>query len=294
MVLRQNYSGFTLIELSIVLVIIGLIVGGVLVGRDLINAAEIRATVRQIEQFNAAANAFRSKYNCLPGDCADAEEFGFDPLSKGNGDGVIGVINIGDCSGLGFSCPFIHEYIDFWYHLSAAGFIANTIKPYHLLSQSNPSVDFAGGTATPPVKLTSLGAAAGWGVYNFKDAYFILSPVATALGKVPPRGFLLNSSALPDIGVATVAGYFSPSSIYVIDQKLDDGLPLSGIARAWSMASGNAFWIESGPSGNNSCITDSEVPQYNVQYAGPATNPHETFPGDSFYGLCSLMLQASF
>lgn len=46
----KNQSGFTLIELSIVLVIIGLIVGGVLVGRDLIKAAEVRAQVSQIEK----------------------------------------------------------------------------------------------------------------------------------------------------------------------------------------------------------------------------------------------------
>jgi prepilin-type N-terminal cleavage/methylation domain-containing protein len=47
---RQGASGFTIIELSIVLVIIGLIVGGVLVGRDLIKAAEVLATISQIEK----------------------------------------------------------------------------------------------------------------------------------------------------------------------------------------------------------------------------------------------------
>src|SRR3954463_15618522 len=60
--------GFTLIELSIVLVIIGLIVGGILVGQDLIKAAEIRATVGQIEKYNSAVNTFRTKYNGIPGD----------------------------------------------------------------------------------------------------------------------------------------------------------------------------------------------------------------------------------
>jgi prepilin-type N-terminal cleavage/methylation domain-containing protein len=47
--------GFTLIEMSIVLVVIGLIVGGVLVGRDLIRAAGVRATVTQIEKYSTAA-----------------------------------------------------------------------------------------------------------------------------------------------------------------------------------------------------------------------------------------------
>jgi prepilin-type N-terminal cleavage/methylation domain-containing protein len=71
--------GFTLIELSIVLVIIGLLVGGVLVGQDLIRSAAVRATVRQIEKYNQSVNAFRGKYNAIPGDmnAATAANFGF-------------------------------------------------------------------------------------------------------------------------------------------------------------------------------------------------------------------------
>src|SRR5262249_9059877 len=91
----QSPDGFTLVELSIVLVIIGLITGGILVGRDLIHAAEIRSTVAQEEKLNVAAQTFRTKYNCLAGDCADAATFGFDvcpALSfgySGNGNGVL-------------------------------------------------------------------------------------------------------------------------------------------------------------------------------------------------------------
>jgi prepilin-type N-terminal cleavage/methylation domain-containing protein len=57
-------KGFTLIELSIVLVIIGLIVGGVLGGRELVKQAELRKVLKEAEQFKTAANAFRAKYNC--------------------------------------------------------------------------------------------------------------------------------------------------------------------------------------------------------------------------------------
>jgi prepilin-type N-terminal cleavage/methylation domain-containing protein len=95
--LYQSRGGFTLIELSIVLVIIGLIVGGVLVGQDLIRAAEVRATIAQIEKYNTAVNTFRGKYNAVPGDlnAATATAFGFTSRSatgaagQGDGNGVI-------------------------------------------------------------------------------------------------------------------------------------------------------------------------------------------------------------
>src|ERR1700759_2898335 len=76
---RKGEQGFTLIELSIVLVIIGLIVGGILVGQDLIKAAEVRAQISQIEKYNSAMNTFRAKFAAIPGDMppAVANQFGF-------------------------------------------------------------------------------------------------------------------------------------------------------------------------------------------------------------------------
>lgn len=58
---RTHQSAFTLIELSIALVIIGLIVGGVLVGQDLIKAAELRQQAVQINNLNTAVTTFRLK-----------------------------------------------------------------------------------------------------------------------------------------------------------------------------------------------------------------------------------------
>lgn len=72
--------GFTLIELSIVLVIIGLLVGGILVGQSLIDSAKISNFVSLISESDAAVNAFEAKYNGLPG---DHKGFG------GNGDGYV-------------------------------------------------------------------------------------------------------------------------------------------------------------------------------------------------------------
>jgi prepilin-type N-terminal cleavage/methylation domain-containing protein len=81
-------KGFTFIELSVVLAIIGLIIGGALVGEDLLHAAQLRATISQYESFVEATRTFQGKYNCLPGDCATATNF-FPGAINGNGNNVI-------------------------------------------------------------------------------------------------------------------------------------------------------------------------------------------------------------
>ncbi len=60
--------GFTLVELSIVLVIIGLLIGGILAARSMVNTVKIQGVVRQLQQYDIAVSNFRTKYNQLPGD----------------------------------------------------------------------------------------------------------------------------------------------------------------------------------------------------------------------------------
>src|SRR5689334_1859021 len=88
--------GFTLIELSIVLVIISLLLGGLLVGRDLIRHAELRAQINQVAMYNAAVYTFRSRFNGIPGDLPRPNRYGLPAVTCslgwemcGNGDGLV-------------------------------------------------------------------------------------------------------------------------------------------------------------------------------------------------------------
>ena len=66
---------FSLVELSIVLVILGLLTGGILAGQSLIRAAELRSIPTDVNRFNSATLAFRDKYFTLPGDMRNATRF---------------------------------------------------------------------------------------------------------------------------------------------------------------------------------------------------------------------------
>ncbi len=80
-----RHDGFSLVELSIVLVILGLLTGGILTGQNLIRAAELRKLVTDFNVYRTAVHTFRDKYFALPGDMANATDFwGIAAGSTGN------------------------------------------------------------------------------------------------------------------------------------------------------------------------------------------------------------------
>ncbi len=117
--LNAKQGGFTLIEIAIVLVIIGLLLGGVLKGQELINTARVRALNNTVDGITAAWFSFQDRYRAFPGDYTQATVNLPDPnglIVDGNGNGQVG---IGD---LGADSPA--ERANVWVHLQAAGYIS--------------------------------------------------------------------------------------------------------------------------------------------------------------------------
>ncbi|MET3131371.1 prepilin-type N-terminal cleavage/methylation domain-containing protein [Oxalobacteraceae bacterium GrIS 1.11] len=88
--LPQRQRGFTLVEIAIVLVIIGLLLGGVLKGQGLIDSAKVKNIIQQSNALSAAVNAYQDKFRALPGDDILATTHVPNSAGNGNGDGQIG------------------------------------------------------------------------------------------------------------------------------------------------------------------------------------------------------------
>lgn len=206
--------GFTLIELSIVLVIIGLIVGGILVGQDLIKAAEIRATVSQMEKYATAVNTFRSKYNGLPGDLLNAGNLGFDTGVLRNGNAQIESL-------AGTSATFQGETSCFWDDLSSANLIADSLN----------AGSSCGATSSPSV-LSSVIPIAKLGRGN----YLVVgsSSGINYWGLTGVTGISAGAYAFDDL--------LTGSEAFQIDSKVDDGAPTSGSVIATTATAGGAIF----------------------------------------------------
>ena len=116
---KKQQSGFTLIEIAIVLVIIGLLLGGVLKGQELIKNTKVKAVINDAKAMSAAIYTYQDRYNAMPGDDAAAQTHtGDTSVTNGNGNNVLSNNT---------------ERLQLFAHLRAAGLItgsgASYVKP---------------------------------------------------------------------------------------------------------------------------------------------------------------------
>lgn len=203
-IISPSKLGFSLVELSIVLVVLGLLVGGILAGKSLIRASELRAVVREYELYRGAVFSFREKYLAIPGDMANASQFwglaaaglacrDVESVDKttcnGNGDGRMSPRSF---------LIFSDERMRFWQHLANAEMISGQydgviIEGASKLSSSSWMISHSGNIT---------------GSSNEFDGFF--------------------GNYFKIIKGSSTVGEMSPSETWNIDTKIDDGKPARG------------------------------------------------------------------
>lgn len=224
-------SGFSLVELSIVLVILGLLTGGILAGQSLIRAAELRSVATEYQRWHTAMHSFRDKYMGFPGDFRDATRFWgrFANVGTCVTNSSAAVATPGTCDGNGdgilqrpAGASMSSERFQFWRHLALAGLIEGTYSGY-AGSDSDEDADL--GNNIPGGKISqsawhSNSIISGDDSANFYNVTYGLSLLYGAVSTTSrPTNALLR-----------------PEEAWGIDTKIDDGKPTYGsiIAVRWN------------------------------------------------------------
>lgn len=204
-----SLGGFTLVELSIVIVIIGLIVAGITAGQSLSTSAKHRKFISAANQYRASYFTFKAQYDAIPGDMNDSLATKYWPNSRGgNGNRQVNrYTNCGASTTPPANATTSRETTRFWEHLNLAGLIPGSLHG-HLINNI-----YAAGSLPEivPTIFNEVLWLAAWGNPHSSNAI----------------GFLkLNNN---DAGNHYI---FTAQEAKAIDTKSDDGNPRWGLTFA--------------------------------------------------------------
>ncbi len=230
--ISKDEKGFTLVELAIVMIIIGLLIGGVLKGQELIGNAQIASTVSQIKGLDAAVSTFDDKFNALPGDIPNAENripnctAGNSCVAGGGTQGNRRVDNVPDAAQT-------NEALAFFVQLSKADLITGiTPSRGNVFGGTLPSADVNGGYHVGYSRATASGDFAN--IETFSDVR---------------AGHYLILTGIPQAAITSASVMLTPNQAQRIDTKIDDGDGDDGSIRAYhdgnaNTCSNNGVYVE--------------------------------------------------
>ena len=150
---KAAQGGFTLVEIAIVLVIIGLLLGGILKGQEMITQAKIKNVVNDFNGITAAVNSYQDRYRALPGDDVQAAtRWAGNVAGSGNGQ-IAGLYN----NVLTVAAVAAQESNLFWWHLRQAGFVAGATSGIAAGQQPTNAVNGMMGVETGVAATSGLG-----------------------------------------------------------------------------------------------------------------------------------------
>lgn len=223
----KRKSAFSLIELSIVLIIIGLLIAGVTGGASLIKSSELRSVITESRSWSVAVNSFYNQFDDLPGDYAST----IGSQAGGDADGTI-EYDSGDASDV-----TDHETRNAWRHLAATNILDTSviysgISTATLASAADPGANSLSsfGVYVPASKIGS----AGWDFdYNTTSTHNVVVLTGT-IGTSSSGNSLVN-------GTEISTGAITPTDGLSLDSKYDDAVANAGNIRAVEPGSNSCF-----------------------------------------------------
>lgn len=196
-----SQRGFSLTEMSVVMVIIAFIIAGVLKGDSLIKAARLRAVISEVGKYRVAVNSFNAKYSAYPGDFDEGAEY-WTGSSSGDGNSKIEFLNTA-------GVPVYEGYMA-WQHLAYTNMVDTPFLGTRTTGTAILSADI-------PKSKTDGGYFFEYGSYGLNDSNVLVlgTPVNIGVSDTDLR----------------VDGNLTPAQAFEIDTKSDDGSPISGSVR---------------------------------------------------------------